>query len=181
MIPRRTALLLPLLAIACGDMRPEPPARLPPGIVEGAADPGRFAVETAAHAMLDRPEALYGNAANAAFASAMVEHAATAFQDGAHADGWHVTRLLREGRTALRNTIGIRPETLPQEAQDALLAAASALRRRDMGAAEAALASVLARGARPLPALSMLEVPPSLRRALREAREMLRRSPLHGN
>jgi hypothetical protein len=176
MIPRRAALLLPLLATACGDMRAEPPARLPPGVVEGAGDPARFAVETAAHALLDRPQALRGDPRAAAFAVAMLEHATTAFQDGRFPDGWHVTRLLREGRTALRSAIGVRAETSPQDAQDAFLAAAEALRRGNRGGADQALAAVSAPGARPLATLATLDLPQQTRRGLRETREMIRRA-----
>ena len=111
--------------------------------MRGAGDPARFAVATAAHAFLDREAALRGDPAGAAFAAAMVENAATAFQDGGRfADGPWVTRLLREGRAALREAIGIAAEATPQQAQDALLAAAAAFRRNDAAGAAAALAPV---------------------------------------
>lgn len=170
---RRAALLLPLLA-GCERMTLEPEAVLPPGLVPGAGDPARFAAESAAHAFLDREAALRGAPAEAAFAAAMVENAATAFQTaGRYPDGPYVTRLLREGRTALRQAIGIDPEAAPQAAQDALLAASEAFRRRDEAAAAAALAPVAQRGAEPARALATLETPPALRRALRATRQML--------
>jgi hypothetical protein len=84
-----------------------------------------------------------------------------------------VTRLLREGRTALRQAIGIDLSATPQAAQDALLAAAAAFARNDVAGAAAALAPVAARNARPAEALSRIETPPPLRRALRALRNML--------
>jgi hypothetical protein len=174
-VRRRALLLLPLLA-ACERMTVEPVAELPPEVMRGAGDPARFAVATAAHAFLDREAALRGDPAGAAFAAAMVENAATAFQDaGRFADGPWVTRLLREGRAALRDAVGIAAEATPQQAQDALLAAAAAFRRNDAAGAAAALAPVAKPGARPAGALAALETPPPLRRALREARTMLDR------
>lgn len=155
-------------------MRLEPVAELPPELQRGATDPARFATESAAHGFLDREAALRGNPREAAFAAAMVENASTAFQDGGRfADGPHVTRLLREGRTALRQAIGLDLAVLPQQAQDALLAAAAAFRRNDAAGAAAALAAFAVRGARPAEALARLETPQPLRRALREARAML--------
>jgi hypothetical protein len=154
----------------------EPEAELPPEVMRGAGDPARFAAETAAHAFLDREPSLRGDPAQAAFAAAMVENAATAFQHaGRFADGPWVTRLLREGRAALRQAIGLSPDATPQQAQDALLAAAAAFRRSDAAGAAAALAPVAGRGAQPAAALAVLETPPPLRRALRETRTMLNR------
>jgi hypothetical protein len=174
-VRRRALLLLPLLA-ACERMTMEPVAELPPGIAPGAGDPARFAAESAAHAFLDREAALKGAPADAAFAAAMVENAATAFQTaGRYADGPYVTRLLREGRTALRQRLGLDPAASPQQVQDALLVAAAALRIGDAAAAGAALAPVALRGARPVEALGRVETPQPLRRALRETRAMLNR------
>ena len=170
-----------LLFGGCDQMRPEPVAELPPELLRGAGDPGRFATETAAHAFLARERDLAGDPAQAAFASAMVENAATAFQDGRHVDGAWVTRLLREGRQALRDAIGLRPDLLPQRAQDALLEAAECFRRADAAAASAALAPVAAPGARPEARLASLETPQPLRRALREARAMLDRPATSGS
>ncbi|PWS34158.1 hypothetical protein DFH01_26380 [Falsiroseomonas bella] len=173
---RRGLLLLPLLLAACERMTVEPVAELPPEVMRGAGDPARFATESAAHAFLDRERALRGDPAAAAFAAAMVENAATAFQDGGRfADGPWVTRLLREGRAALRQAIGLTAEATPQQAQDALLAAAAAFRRGDQAGAAAALAPVAQRNADPATALAALETPQPLRRALREARAMLSR------
>lgn len=63
-------------------------AQLPPSLDRGAGDPARFAAESAAHAFLDRERELAGNPRQAAFAAAMVENAATAFQSaGRFADG----------------------------------------------------------------------------------------------
>jgi hypothetical protein len=64
---------------------------------------------------------------------------------------------------------------VPQQAQDALLAAAAAFRRGDDAAAASALAPVSSRGARPAEALARLQTPQALRRALRETRAMLAR------
>jgi hypothetical protein len=174
---RRAALLACcLIVLGCDQMRIEPVAELPPELDRGAGDPARFAAETAAHAFLDRERELMGNPGAAAFASAMVENAATAFQDaGRFADGPWMTRLLREGRAALRQAIGLDPAALPQAAQDALLTAAAAFRRQDEAAAAAALAGVALRGARPAEALARIETPPTLRRALRETRVMMNR------
>ncbi len=174
---RRRALLLLALLGACDQVRVEPVAELPPGLPPGAGDPLRFALETAAHAFLDREAALRGDPAQAALASAMVEFLATAFQDASRfADGPWITRLLREGRTALRGVVGIDAPVLPQAALDALLAARTAFRRGDAAAAAAALAPVAAPGARPASALAALETPPPLRRALRETRSLVARS-----
>jgi hypothetical protein len=158
-------------------MRLEPVAELPPEILRGAGDPARFAAESAAHGFLDRERELAGKPGEAAFAAAMVENASTAFQDaGRFADGPWVMRLLREGRTALRGSIGLDLALPPQQVQDALLAAAAAFRRGDGAGASAALASVAARGARPAEALARIETPQPLRRALRETRAMLGRA-----
>lgn len=174
MTGRRAALLLPAFLLAgCERMTIEDTVRLPPEIDRGAGDPARFAAETAAHAFLDRERHLRGNPYEAAFAAAMLENAATAFQDGRFTDGMWVTRLLREGRAALRQTIGLDPGAAPQAAQDALLAAAAAFARSDPAAAAAALAPVAAPGARPAEALAALATPQPLRRALRETRAML--------
>lgn len=171
---RRRAVLLGLLLGGCERMTIEDIAQLPPELDRGAGDPARFAAESAAHAFLDRERELAGNPRQAAFAAAMVENAATAFQHaGRFADGPWVTRLLREGRTALRQAIGLDPSATPQAAQDALLAAAAAFARNDVAGAAAALAPVAARNARPAEALSRLETPPPLRRALRALRNML--------
>ena len=130
-------------------------------------------METAAHSLLDRAAALPGRPAEAAFACAMVEHAATAFQDGLHPDGFHVTRLLRDGRGALRAALGIDPAAGPQLVLEALLAAASAFRRADAAAAAMALAPVAAKGLDPARPLSALVPPAPLRMALVAARRML--------
>lgn len=175
MMRRRAALLLPLLLAGCDQMRPEPVAELPPGLQRGAGDPARFAAESAAHAFLDRERELPGNPREAAFASAMVENASTAFQSGRWTDGPWITRLLREGRTALRQAIGLDLALPPQQVQDALLAAATAFQRGDAAAAAAALAPVAAPGASPAQALARLSTPQPLRRALRETRQMLAR------
>jgi hypothetical protein len=176
---RRGIAFLPLLLAGCDQMRLEPVAELPPEVFRGAGDPARFAAESAAHAFLDREAALAGDPAGAAHAAAMVENASTAFQDqGRFADAHHVTRLLREGRTALRQAIGLDLALPPQAVQDALLAAASAFRRG--GDAAAALAPVAARGTRPAAALARLETPPPLRRALRETRAALARAVAPG-
>ncbi len=177
MMDRRACLLLlPLLLAGCDQMPMEPVAELPPGLHRGAGDPGRYAVENAYNAFLSREAANYGYPAETAFAAAMVENASTAFQDaGRYADGPWVTRLLREGRTALRQQIGLDPALPPQQVQDALLAAAAALRRGDQAAANAALAAVTLRGAQPIPAMERFLTPQPLRRALREARDMLNR------
>jgi hypothetical protein len=183
MTRRGALLLIPslLLLAGCDQMRIEPVAELPPGLPPGGTDPVRYAAETASHAFLDREAALPGNPRDAAFASAMVENASTAFQDaGRFADGPHVTRLLREGRTALRQAIGLDLALPPQAVQDALLAAAGAFRRADAAAAAAALGAVAVRGARPAEALARLETPQPLRRALRETRAMLGRALISG-
>ncbi len=175
-ISRRGWLFLSLTALAgCDQMRNEPVAELPPGLMRGAGDPARWATETAAHAFLDREPALRGNPGDAAFAAAMVENASTAFQDGRYTDGPWVTRLLREGRTALRQLLGLEVTATPQAVQDALLAAAAAFRRGDREGAGAALAPVAARRANPVPGFESVETPQPLRRALREARVMLNR------
>lgn len=129
-------------------------------------------METAAHSLLDRAGALPGRPTEAAFACAMVEHAATAFQDGLHIDGFHVTRLLRDGRTALRAELGLDPAATPQSALDAMIAAAAAFRRGDPGAAAAALAPVACAGRDPARHLAALAPPEPLRRALLAARRM---------
>jgi hypothetical protein len=179
---RRLALaLLPLLLAGCDQMRQEPVAELPPDMFRGAGDPARFAAESAAQAFLDREAALRGRPMEAAHAAAMVENASTAFQDqGRLTDAQHVTRLLREGRVALRQAIGLDLALAPQRVQDALFEAYRAFRRGDATAAETALAPVAARGARPAATLANLETPAPLRRALRETRAALARSVAPG-
>lgn len=173
---RRSCLLLSLAILAgCDQMRAEPVAELPPDVLRGAGDSARFALETAAYHFLDREAVLRGNPGNAAFAAAMVENASTAFQDGRYADGPWVTRLLREGRTALRQSLGIEITAPPQAVQDALLAASAAFRRGDRAVATAALAPVSASGGNPIFGFDAVETPQQLRRALREGRGMLAR------
>lgn len=158
--------------------RPEPPARLPPGIVEGATDPVRWSLEQAAHLLLDRPpEDRRGRPAEAAQAIALVEYLTTAFQDGRYADASRITRLLREGRGAMRTALGVAEDTAPQAGVDAWLAASDALRHGDEPAADRALEEVAApSGPRPAAAAAArLELPGPLRRALRETREAVRR------
>ncbi len=172
---RRSCLLLTLALLpGCDQMRTEPVAELPPGLMGGAGDPVRWATETAAHAFLDREAALRGNPGQAAFAAAMVENASTAFQHGRYADGGWLTRLLREGRTALRQSLGLEITAPPQAVQDALLAASAAF-RGDREAVGAALAPVAARGVNPSVAFEAVQTPQPLRRALREARLALDR------
>lgn len=130
-------------------------------------------METAAHSLLDRAGSLPGRPAESAFACAMVEHAATAFQDGLHLDGFHVTRLLRDGRAAMRVELGLDRAATPQAALDALLAAATAFRRGDPGAAALAMAPTAATGRDPARHLAALAPPEPLRRALLAARRML--------
>ncbi|MFC7538899.1 hypothetical protein ACFQU2_04700 [Siccirubricoccus deserti] len=109
----RLAALLPLTG--CDDgWQPEPPVRLPPGLPEGATEPRRWALAGAAGHFLDRPATLRGQPAEAAWAAALVEYLATAFQDGREVDGRHLTRLLREGRTTLRAALRIPPEARPR-------------------------------------------------------------------
>jgi hypothetical protein len=145
--------------------------RLPPGLVEGATEPRRWAVSAATARLLDRPGDLAGHPAEAAFAVALVEYLATAFQDGRWPDGGHVTRLLREGRGALRSALGLSADATPQAAFDALLAAATG----HDGAA--VLAAVARPDARPWTALAALDPRDGalgpLRRALRAARDMV--------
>jgi hypothetical protein len=171
-VPRRGLAWLLGLA-ACDAWEAEPSVRLPPGLPEGATEPQRWALAQAGALLLDRPQDLSGRPAEAAFAAALVEYLATAFQDGRHADGRHVTRLLREGRAPLRAMIGLVAEAPPQAAADALFAAAAAGRRRDAAAAERALAPLAKPGASPWAALAALDPPGPLRRALRAARDML--------
>jgi hypothetical protein len=175
-LPRRPALLGALLSALAGcddGWRPEEVVRLPPGLVEGATEPRRWALGEAAERLLDRPGRLAGQPAEAAFAAGLVEYLATAFQDGSHPDGRHVTRLLREGRAPLRAALGLRDDLPPQATADALLAAAAAGRRGDTVDAERALAAVGRPGARPWHALAALDPPGPLRRALRATRDML--------
>ncbi|MCO6417707.1 hypothetical protein JYK14_16280 [Siccirubricoccus sp. KC 17139] len=158
----RLAALLPLAACDDGWVA-EPMVRLPPGLPPGATEPRRWAFGEAAARLLDRPAGLRGAPAETAWAAALVEYLATAFQDGALPDGRHLTRLLREGRTALRLTLGLPVEAPPQAMADALLAAAG----RRAGAVPAPLASALA-GFDPEDA----RLAP-LRRALRAVRDAL--------
>ncbi len=178
-MPRRLlAKVVPglLAALAgCDGWEAEPPVRLPPGMVEGAGDPRRWALAQAVDRLLDRPESLAGRPAEAALAAGLVEYLATAFQDGRYPDGRHVTRLLRDGRAALRSAIGLRTEPALQESADGLFAAAG----RHAGAATplAALVPLALPGSDPWAALAMLGlpsgVPRPLQRALRAARDMV--------
>ncbi|GGC48051.1 hypothetical protein GCM10011504_28120 [Siccirubricoccus deserti] len=162
----RLAALLPLTG--CDDgWQPEPPVRLPPGLPEGATEPRRWALAGAAGHFLDRPATLRGQPAEAAWAAALVEYLATAFQDGREVDGRHLTRLLREGRTTLRAALRIPPEAPPQAVAEALFAAAAAGRRDDAAAALAPFGATLAGFDPESAALA------PLRRALRAARDAL--------
>lgn len=154
-----------LAALAgCEAWEVEPPVRLPPGLVEGAGDPRRWALSQATEWLLDRPGALAGQPARAALAAALVEYLATAFQDGRYPDGRHVTRLLREGRGALRAALGLDPGLAPQAAADLLFAAAGgpAGGKSGDGPLPAALATLGPPGTVPRP----------LQRALRATRDM---------
>jgi hypothetical protein len=165
----RLAALVPLAG--CDDgWQPEAPVRLPPGLPEGATEPRRWALAGACGHFLDRPAALRGQPAESAWAVALVEYLATAFQDGREVDGRHLTRLLREGRTALRTTVGISAEAPSQAVADAMFAAAAAGRRGDAAAAAAALAPLGASWAGLDPEGAGLG---PLRRALRAARDAL--------
>jgi hypothetical protein len=143
--------------------------RLPPGLPEGATEPRRWALAGAAGHFLDRPAALRGQPGESAWAAALVEYLATAFQDGREVDGRHLTRLLREGRTALRAALRIPAEAPPQAVAEALFAAAAAGRRGNAAAA-AALAPFGATLAGFDPEGAALA---PLRRALRAARDAL--------
>jgi hypothetical protein len=101
---------------------------------------------------------------------ALVEYLATAFQDGREVDGRHLTRLLREGRTALRISLRIAAEAPPQAVAEAMFAAAAAGRRGDAAGATAALAPLGASWAGFDPEGTGLA---PLRRALRTARDAL--------
>lgn len=160
-MPRRgLAGLLAALA-GCEAWEVEPPVRLPPGLVEGAGDPRRWALSQTTEWLLDRPGALAGDPARAALAAALVEYLATAFQDGRYPDGRHVTRLLREGRGALRAALGLDPGLAPQAAADLLFAAAGG--KGENGSLRTALATLGPPGTVPRP----------LQRALRATRDMV--------
>jgi hypothetical protein len=152
------------LLAACDQTEEEPVVRLPLGLVEGATDPRRWAISQALALLLDRPGSLAGKPAEAARGAALVEYLATAFQDGRYQDGARITRLLREGRTALRAELGLNPEAAPQAMADALFAAA----REGAGPP---LATLAVPGAAPWAALGSLAPPAPLLRALRVLRD----------
>ncbi|WP_149535383.1 hypothetical protein [Siccirubricoccus phaeus] len=117
------AALLPLAACDEG-WQAEPPVRLPPGLPPGATEPRRWALEEVAARLLDRPAALRQAPEELPRVAALVEYLATAFQDGFLPEGRHLTRLLREGRTAMRLCLGIAADAPPQATADALFAGA---------------------------------------------------------
>lgn len=153
-------------------------ASLPPGMPPGAGDPLRFAVETAAFRLLDRP--VPGDPAGAALAMALLEYAAPTFATEPMADATWVAQRLREGLAALRGALGIAPAAAPQMVIDSMLAAHAAWQRGDGAAAAAALAPLANPGVRLAQALSAMPVPEPLRRALREARGALARQNISG-
>ena len=173
---RRALLALPAAALLPGcaePLLPEPEAALPAAAVPEEADPLRFAVETAARRMVDQAALLRGQPGEAAFACAMVEYATTGFQDGTYGEGPWLTRLLREGRTALRSTLQLYQGATPQAAVDALLAAAEDFRRGEPQASVLSLVPLTRLGSWPSLTLSELDPPGPLRRALREARRVV--------
>ncbi|HYZ34688.1 MAG TPA: hypothetical protein VE684_20690 [Crenalkalicoccus sp.] len=154
--PRRVLLtgLTGLLALAAGCTPPPPgyPASLPPDAVQGAGDPTRAAIVTAAGVFGD-PASVAGNPVSAARAVAMYEYLAVEIPTGPR---WRefsplVGPELVEGRAELRAALGIAPDAPPQEVIDRLFAASRALQAGDVAAAERILSPpVFVPGGRPL-------------------------------
>jgi hypothetical protein len=174
---RRRALLAGALALAsCDGGLTVENVTLPLGALRGAGDPLWQAVELASHALAMRPADIAGKPADAAVAVMLYEYAAAEAGNGRLADQ-NPARLMREGRPHLRAAAAMLGEATPQQAIDALWAAAEALRRGDEAAARAAFSPAVFRQPAELPrdALSRLVVPQQAVRGLRELRALLER------
>ncbi|MGG5823181.1 hypothetical protein [Falsiroseomonas sp. HW251] len=163
----RIAVLILLAVAACGPLPPRPEAlTLPdnagPG---GAGDPTSWAILSSAYTF-GQPSSVAGNPAAAAEALGQLEFLAVQFQaDQRFIPGNPTTAfLLVQGRTEARQAFGIRPDTPPQLAVDALYAVRDSLRAGDRDRAAAAMALLTQPGGAP-PALARLEALPYLPRA----------------
>jgi hypothetical protein len=137
MIARRIVLLGALALAAC-DGGPVETVQIPPGALPGTAEPLFQATETAYHMLVERPQDLADQPANAAQALLLYEIATVEASSGGLSDQW-AGRLMREARPVVRAAAGLASEATAQQVVDALWAAAQALRRGDEPGARAAL------------------------------------------
>jgi hypothetical protein len=113
-------------------------------------DPVRTSVLWASAYLVDPPGRLAGNPALAAQVAAQYEHATVGLRE-LRFSGYSPLMQIRmdQGRTALRESLGIAPAAPPEEVIDQLSQIAVALRRGDAAAAERLAASPVF--ARPAP------------------------------
>jgi hypothetical protein len=140
---RRSLLAAPLAFAACGPLPPRQDQLTLPDSAEpqGLGDPTRGAIIAASYAF-NVPASVAGNSAAGATALAQLEYLAVEIAVGSRWIGMDplVAPLLAEGRAEARGAFGISAAVPPQQAVDALYAAAAALRGGDSGAAATALA-----------------------------------------
>lgn len=163
----RSVLLLLLAASACGPLPPRPdPVTLPQAALpQGAGDPTRGAIMTAAF-VFGQPASVAGNPAAAAEALAQLEYLTVQLDTDQRWIELNPTTqiLLREARAEARNAFGINQATPPQQALNGLYAASFALREGDRERAVAALAPLTGEAGVPA-ALARLEALPFLPKA----------------
>lgn len=113
----------------------QPPTLVFPASTIG--DPVRTSVQWAAAYLADPPGRLAGNPALAAQVAAQYEHATVGLRE-LRFFGYSPLMQIRmdQGRTALRESLGIAPAAPPEQVIDQLSQIAVALRRGDTGAAE---------------------------------------------
>ena len=134
----------PLLAGCAGTAPPPPSVRLPADAVEGAGDPARAAIISAAYAF-GHPEILTGRPDEAARAVANYEYLAVEIPSGPRWVGFSplVGLELRRGLAEVRSAVGIAPEAPPQPVVTALYAVFRALRADNAEEARRALSPSL--------------------------------------
>jgi hypothetical protein len=105
-------------------------------------DPVRTSVQWAAAYLADPPARLAGNPALAAQVAAQYEHATVGLRELRFASYSPLMQIrMDQGRTALRETLGIAPAAPPEQVIDQLSQIALALSRGDAGVAERLAAS----------------------------------------
>jgi hypothetical protein len=136
-----------LLMGACAMPPPQASVVMPEQAVwRGAGDPARGAILSSAY-VFGQPATVAGNPAAAAEALGQLEFLAVELATGGRWQGGFdplVVPLMQQGRAEARAAMGVRPDAAPQNAINAWYIAAAALRAGDRGAAEAALAPVVA-------------------------------------
>lgn len=173
---RAPAACLMLLIGACAAPAPPPSALLPADAVEGVGDPARAAILGSAYAFA-APSHLAGRPAEAARALAQVEYLAAEIPSGPRWVEWSplVGAELQLARAELRTALGVPVAASPQHVVDAFYAAARALQRGDVAAAELVLHAMPLAGESPVRRLGGLPALPRTRLATALAQqEMVR-------